>query len=186
MKNLLLVLLVITSLPAIAQKDNFSMPRNEQGEIEYLEVVSVDSATQETLYSRARLFVANAFTSATDVTKLEDAVTSTIITKGIMKVPINPNKKSVRTFVKFKFTIQCKDDRYKYSVSELYHEDNSYKYSFTGGPLELEKPLCGGFFMPKYAWHNIKVSTDKEIKEFIGYLRTTMAGQEKFSSNDNW
>ncbi|MDR6565447.1 DUF4468 domain-containing protein [Chitinophaga ginsengisegetis] len=186
MKYLLSTLLTIAPLLLKAQEVPF--PINENGSIEYTEVVQVDSVSEQQLYSRARLFVANAFKSATDVTQLEDAATFTLVTKGnLPRFYSNPFNKTQGGYVSFKFTVQCRPGRYKYSVTDLIHKQSAVSTIHdSGGVLTNEVPDCGRLNLPLKSWKRIKVQTDHDIHLFIDELKQTMAGKADFSGNDNW
>jgi len=171
MKKCLLLLLLLPTFTSQAQEMPVKFPLNDKGNIEFAEVVAVDSVTAKELYSRARLFVANGFRSSTDVTKLEDTETLTIVTKGYMpRYYSNPFNSSHGGHVRFKFTIQCKEGRYKYSIEDVVHEDDVVG---NGGPLELDKPLSKWGFTKK-TWDKLKKKTFVEINGFIAELTTTM------------
>lgn len=184
--KILFVHLFMLLLWQASRSQDVKLPTNERGEIEFTEVISVDSAGSSTLYSRARLFVANAFNSSTDVTKLEDASTGTIVTKGLLpRNYINPFNKGQGGHVSFKLTIQCKDGRYRYSVTDFVHQDRLHS-SFTGGPLENERPQCGTFNMPRKSWEKIKSETAARVERFVAEMKATMNGSTVFSANDDW
>lgn len=186
MKYLLFVLLITASVPLKAQEISF--PKNESGNIEYTEVIALDSASGQQLYSRARLFVANAFKSATDVTQLEDPTTFTLITKGnLPRFYSNPFNKTQGGYVSFKFTVQCRAGRYKYSVTDLIHKQSAVSTIHdSGGSLTNEIPDCGRLNLPLKSWKRLKVQADHDINLFIGELKQTMAGKTEFSGKDNW
>ncbi len=179
MKNILaLSLLVLLSTRVHSQEVVF--PRNAEGRIEFTEVVSVDSASPSALYSRSKLFVAHAFNSAPDVTKLDDPATSTLITKGLLpRNYTNPFNRAHGGNVQFTLTIQCKDGRYKYTLTDLVHIDN---VSVGGGPLENDSPTSK-MYITKKAWAKIKQETSTRISALIDELKKTMT---QSSGNDNW
>lgn len=163
------------------------LPTNERGEVEYSEIVSVDSVSQKALFSRSKLFVANAFVSAKDVTSLDDLETSTVITKG--NIPwyyTNGFGSTPGGTVSFKFTIQCKEGRYRYSVSNFVHTDMRRNGDYSGGAFENEKAACGSFLMPKRTWNKVKSDINQSVLEFLGDLKNTMAGRGSFSEQNNW
>lgn len=112
MKSFLSTLLFL--LPLFLHAQDPELPVNANGIIEYTAVVSVDSITEQQFYSRAKLFITNAFNSATDVTKLDDPVSFTVITKGnLLRYHSNPFNQTQGGYVAFKFTVQCPVGRYK-------------------------------------------------------------------------
>lgn len=181
-----LVGLPFMSLYSQGFKGTIDLPRNDKGLIEYSSVIQMDTCSAEILYSRAKLFIANYFNSAPDVTKLEDASSHTLVVKALFpRIYTNPFNKAHGGNVKFQFTIQCKNGRYKYAINNLVHSDINANGNFSGGDLENEKPLCGTFFMTRKIWYKIKAESDQYANQMISNLKTTMAGSENFTS-DNW
>jgi hypothetical protein len=119
MKLLLLTSFIIAHSFASGQSVD-TIPKNAQGMYEYTEVVKLDSASADKLYSNAKLFIVDAFKSGKNVTQLNDDNTKTvaasgndkIITKGFVGSAIDKR-------VKFRILIQCKDGRYKYTINNF-------------------------------------------------------------------
>jgi len=184
MKYLPLFILVILS-PNLYAQESTRLPVNQSGMVEFTKVITVDSVTGKELYSRARLFVANSFRDSKEVTQLEDAESLTLVTKGLFpRLYTWPMNKNIGGNVRFKFTIQCKDGRFRYSVSDLVHEDTytAMGFNYSGGPLGLEKAECGKC-MTKKTWDGIKSKTSKDIQAFLVDLEKSMTQQK---TADNW
>ena len=183
MKNYLILsaLCLFTHL-SIAQTSN-----DAENSSTYIEVVNVDSVSAETLYSRAKMFVANEFNSATDVTKLDAPTTMTLIIKArLPRNYTNPFNHAFGGAVRFRFVIQCKDGRYKYVLDELVHEDKQPAGDYSGGSLANEKPACGGLFMTKKGWAKIKADTVSHLKKFVSDLEVAMRTDDAFNDNNRW
>lgn len=183
MKQAFLILsLLISAIYVSAQSS--TMPVNESGKIEFTSIVLVDSSNAATLYSKSKLFIANTFVSAKDVTQLADEETKTVVVKGLIPIEI----KSMGKYWPFgnvyaKITIQCKDGRYKYSITDLVHEHRTVKNDVSGGNLENEKPICGTLFMPKKQWEAVKECTNEKVKALIAKLTKEMVST---ASTDKW
>lgn len=152
-------------------------PINSNGEIEYTEVVFVDSTSSDNLYSRAKMCIAESFKSAKDVVQNDDAFTKQILIKGNIKADYSWNPLAVCPgFINFTMTVFCKDNRYKYSVKPENHLFGiGCKVSGTGGGSLLnEKPSCGTFNMPKSYWIDIKSKANKEFRVFIEKFKKEM------------
>lgn len=174
----LILALMLTPLSVFAQ----DLPRNETGRIEYTEVVKVDSANAAILYSNAKIFIAKSFKSAKNVTDLSDENSKTVIIKGNMPVSV----RSMGSFwdygvVWFQISIQCKDGRYKYSITDFVHEDKPGPRGANGGSLESEKPECGTLKLPKKYWEYIKTDADQTTKTLIADMKKAMV-----PTGDNW
>ena len=117
MKLLLIAFLLI---PFVSHSQSDSIPINADGKYEYSEVVNVDSASAQKLYSNAKIFIVTAFKSGKAVTQLNDDAAKTVagngteqvFTKGLVGSAINK-------FIKFRILIQSKDGRYKYSITNF-------------------------------------------------------------------
>ena len=152
MRLFFLIALFTTVRLAHAQQ----LPVNEDGKIEFTDVVQVDSANEQTLFSRARIFVARSFSAANDVTVVEDANTFTLIAKGLL--PRNYTSRLNRDFggqVRFRLIIQCRPGRYRYVMTDFVHRD-VIKRDYSGGALERETPECGRLAISRKAWKDIK------------------------------
>jgi len=89
---------------------------NEEKLIEYSEVVQVESASKDALYSAARLWFADTFKSSDSVLELEDRASGTLVGRGWMPVN-NGGLASRQLWTSIK--IQCKEGRYKYTIYDI-------------------------------------------------------------------
>jgi len=173
MKLLYLTFLFFLSLMSNAQ---VNLPLNDKGEVEYSEVVNVDSVSADELYNRAKLFIADMFVSARSVIQHDDAANKQILDKGNISADYSWNPLSnCPAHVDFTFTIFFKDNKYKYSLKPQNHVfEPACKLTGGGGNLAGEKPECGTFNMPKLFWNDIKLKADSDFKKFIESLKVGM------------
>lgn len=162
MKSSLFTFLIIVHLFALGQSVD-TIPKNANGMYEYTEVVKVDSASADKLYSNAKLFIVDAFKSGKDVTQLNDDNTKTIAASGNDKIVTKGYIGSaIDKRVRFRILIQCKDGRYKYTI-------NNFEASFFSDmvnktvPLEEEKKFKN------------KLLTKKQTVEFYQSLNNDMS-----------
>lgn len=143
----------------------------------YTGVVQADSMSAKSLQSRAKLFVAEAFKSAKDVTQMDDPDGGIIMVKGTMapviKAPLLGHIEY--GYVSFTIKIQVKDGRYKYTFSDFYHEAHEQNKG-SGGSLTNHKPACGTFIMTMGYWRQIKAYTNGQVIEQIAHLQEKMKG----------
>jgi hypothetical protein len=174
----LLALSIFLSI-AVNSFSQTKWPTLENGDFGWSEVVDVDSADAKTLYTRARMFLANIYKSAKDVTQMEDEPSKTIIIKAVLRNRV----KAVLTgwtpygYTSYTVQIQCKDGRYKFELKDFYHngESNGVAHmSYTGGSLNQEK----GQRFPLKQWGYIK---DQAAEEVI-VLKTAI---KKFMASNN-
>jgi len=157
------------------------MPLDSQtGLYTYSEVVTADSVGTEQLYSRAKVAITKLFNSGKDVTQVTDDNNFQIIGKGFTTVIAKAFMASVPLDIWFTLTIQCRDGRYKYIVSNFEQKGNSYA-SYTYGALEQDKPRG----MPEKTWQQVKKETDDKMKDMVFELKKIMSSSSN-SNSDNW
>lgn len=173
-------------IPATIFSQVIELPTNEQtGKVVYEGVVEVDSVFAGQLYSRAKLWLANAFVKSKNVIDLDDPSGNTIIAKGNAPVIIMGNfGKESGGYISFKLSLFFKDGRYKYILTDFDHVYDGGKAGFgSGGDIENEKPACGTFYLTMKNWTRIKDQTDKIANGLVISLQTEMVkGQE----TENW
>lgn len=174
MKHLFIIVLIVNSLYTMGQ---VKFPVNESGEIEYTEVIIVDSTSADKLYSRAKMGIAELFKSAQNVIQNDDAVNKQILVKGNVKADYSWNPLSnCPGHIDFTMVILCKDNRYKYILTPSNHVfEPSCKLTGGGGNLLSEKPSCGTFNMPKNYWEEIKSKANTDFLTLIDLLKKKMA-----------
>lgn len=141
-------------------------------EILFTEVVNVDSSTAKELYSRAKLFVADAYKSSKSVTDLNDDEAKIILIKPMMKVAYKDFLTNIPYYVQYQMKIECKDNRYRYSVEGhtlLVPSSRSLVddlYSFTE-----KKP----FLFSKKSWIGLQNQAILDTKTTIYLLKKAMS-----------
>lgn len=109
--SMLIVLLATT--PAAAKSKEPPFPKDEDGRYHLQEVVQVDGVSADELYSRARLWVAEAWKSAPDVTKYDEE--NRVIIKGLITAKYTVGTKDVRVTTR----IETRDGRYRVAFSDF-------------------------------------------------------------------
>lgn len=181
MKKLIFCLFaIITTIAAFSQTD--SIPKNEQGNYEYSDVVQVDSASAQKLYSNAKIFSVTAFKSGKDVTQLNDENAKTVAGNGTMRVYFKGYLNSgIDYFVKFKLIIQCKDERYKYTF-------NNFEFAAATARVSFSIPVEDDQRLKHYATNKMKAQLleqiNNNVKQMIQTLKKTMAS--KTESTQDW
>ena len=115
MEKAILLFFVLFSAGIYAQTDTIcgSIPYKD-GKVCYEGVVQADKLTAESLYNNAKIWIANNFGSAKSVIQT-DIPNSSIVIKGVLK-------EDGFTTYNFTLTLQFKDNRYKYILTDLvYH-----------------------------------------------------------------
>jgi hypothetical protein len=177
MKKLLICLFTVTiATTAFSQSD--SLQKNQEGIYEMSEVVNVDSASADDLYSNAKKFVAVHFVSGKAVTQLNDDNSKTVVGKGVMQVSIKPGfGKAIPVNVKYTFTIQAKDGRYKYAIGNfLFHNTETTTVTLEDESYWNQKKLA------RKIWADVKMQIYAHSSELVSLLKKDMAS----SKTENW
>ena len=178
MKNTILLLLFIPFFShAQVYKDDI-FPTDSAGNIVITEVIKVDSANAQELYSRAKLFVAKIYVSNKAVTQLNDDVAKTILIKPVIKnIATSWLGNAEYGYTSYDLMIECKDCRYRYTFSHFVHHYETAAYGslqdLGGGFLEQKKPAHG----TAKNWYQVK----NQDLVHIAQLQTDL--KEKMKAN---
>lgn len=159
LKYPLVLLLVFFSLFASSQnteakaKDEDEVPKKKV-ETKLTEVISTDSLPSSELLNRAINWV-----KAESTKYLKKGGTSTgskaecMASFSIKPKELNPEVDYTGKIV-MKVVIECKDSKYRYTVSEIKHVSKSGKTS--GGSIDNVVPECGSMVMKDMTWKKLK------------------------------
>lgn len=190
MKNLILFFLFITTSCAIQKyagtinpEDIYSI-KNDQ--IHYEGVVPVDNANANDLFTRGKLFIAENYVSSPDVTKLEDKDSGILLIKALFSIAHN-NLVS-RGRVSYSLKIETKDNRYKYTITNIRYKFNvTYQYINKDFDEDL---IQWGF---SSAGYDSKSSYDKlmgfhqSINDyFLNLINTLNTQMQRETKGDDW
>ena len=180
MKKILFVLvLIFTTQQVLSQELPIS---DKTGEVLYESVVSVDGASSEELYIRATEWFAKRFNSANDVIQMQDKEAGKIIGKGAFR--IKKGLYVVGSQVHYTISIFAKEGRYKYAITDIYHEANKDYPRNRGGSLSNEKPDCGHQRILKKVWRKIKSATHQYCTALSKDITLYMS--ETNNEDDDW
>lgn len=181
-----LLIIGILFIPFFSFSQKSSLPINKEGKVEYSETVIADSIDAATLYSRAKLCIAENFVDNKAVTQLNDDAAKQIVAKGALKVSCRYlGANHPYGYMRFSITLQAKDSKYRFFISDFVHECHEFKDDASGGAIERDKPRCGGLVMTKKCWNEIKEQTDQTITSLIEVLKDYMLGKAK-TTKDTW
>ena len=142
--HLILLLIIACSLNTRAQ-----LPANESGEILFTDVVKAEGLSKSEIYDGAKFWIVSTLKSGDNMVELSGDESDRIVGTGniILKdVPIRGESWKTREItLNFKFIILCKDDRYKYEVSNFlirYVYNNAYDvHTVSCSPDDIEVPI---------------------------------------------
>lgn len=119
-------LLVLTFVVSTSAQSPVLPVNPETGKITYTAIVKVDSLfTKEILFQRATKWFAQTYKSAQDVIQLQDKETGMLVGKGV--IPVYYQSMGVNQqdgYMNYTFTLQVKDGRYRYELTNIYHQPN--------------------------------------------------------------
>jgi hypothetical protein len=135
--------------------------------------------TKDTLYNRALHWCSTFFKNAQDVTKIRDKESGKV--QGIARfklynAPLKDGTKTDGGEVSYTFTIENKDNKYRYKITDLNMKSTSYQ------PLEKWMNKKDPYYTPQ--WDDYLVQVDKYMQDFIKSLKKGMVEAKKV--NDNW
>jgi len=135
---------------------------------------------QDTLYYRALHWVNTFFKNPIEVTKIRDKENGKIEGIHRFKVYNTPLKDGTKTdggLISYTFIIECKENRYRYKITDLNLKSLSYY------PLEKWLNKKDPYYTPE--WDNYLTQVDKYMQEFIKSLKKGMLEAIKVDDN-NW
>lgn len=183
MKKLALFFSIIVFTPMISTCQDTKFPIDSlTGKIRYSDVINVENASSNELYLRAKAWFAHSFNSAQNVIQFDDKESGKIIGKGLFSVRTVTLGSHDAGNIKFTIEIQVKDGKYKYIITDIWHEPGSSSI-VSPGDLTLEKPGGGIMTMGMQNWKGIKSQTDNKINNLIDSLKIAMS---KKDDNGDW
>lgn len=153
-RGLVVLLFGLTAGPLLVAAELERPPLDEEtGRYSYQDVVSVEGVPDDDLYSRAKAWVATAYTSANDVIQLDDAAAGRLIVKGNFAITYYLD----RAWIHHTLTVEVKDGRYRYTLTDFVFENE-----YWSAPLEMEKKFVG--------------QKKKVFRQVIEHAEATIAG----------
>lgn len=104
----------------------------------FTNVVEVDNKSSAELFDQAKIWIINSYNSPKRVIEIEDKDLGTIVAKGV--IGVNARALGIEKpfgYVEYKFTINVKDGRYRYRLTDFYY----YPEDCAGEKLEY-KVFC--------------------------------------------
>lgn len=144
MRLLIILLSISISIVVNAQ----SLPLDKNGKVNFSDVYEMDSLTKLELFSRAKLFISETFTSADAVIDLEDQTSGVIVAKGWSKIEIQWAGVTVPQKLWYSIKIYCKEGKYKYEITDLYFQGFPNQYNMHPVKQPVEPVVVDGLTKP--------------------------------------
>lgn len=166
-------------MPLFLTAQSFPM---KDGKITYQGVEELPGKSKSEIISSAKVWFAKVFKDSRDVLELVDADAGRLVANA--SLGDLPGVSTVRGAVFFTITIECKDGKYRYIMSDFNHRWLHKEASVDGGPLEDEKADGGGMTrMQTRVWNNYKKFTFEAMPQVQQSLIESMS---KSSIKDDW
>ena len=163
-----------------------------QEPLTYTEIMQADGISKMELYTRAKLWFANAYNSANDVLQMDNKEGGQIIGKAIMQYKPTVFSGSAATKGNIKYTIKIfvKEGRYKYEITDFIHDPNGNRYGKWSMSLITTNEEC---YSPKpmaknwsdKVWRDIKNQIENNMNPLIVSLKQGMIKQVE-TETDDW
>lgn len=148
---------------------------NDKGEIEYQEVVALDSLSKEAIYNRAKRMFVTLFKDSRNVLELDDKESGSLIGNGNTDVYYHTGYLNVNAHATFWFTIEIdiKDGRYRLTLNNFENEFAATQYtSRDRSSLEVMFPANEE---PNKFSKNLKAADLMEIDSLMRRIKKMMA-----------
>jgi Domain of unknown function (DUF4468) with TBP-like fold len=183
-----IIFLIILSIPllALAQTDSL---------MSFSDVVHIDSASKDQLFTRAQLWVNDAFKSGKDVTQLFDKEAGTIAGKANFDANVLVYNKRYPMLFTFSFKILVKDGRYKYIFDDFNdrgldtHNGVDGYYSFgimTSSKTTDHKETFVSKDRMNKILNSAQEEVEKEVQLLIDGLKLSMATSSFTRKNEDF
>jgi hypothetical protein len=155
------------------------------------DVIAVDNATKDQLYSAALTWTTTAFKSGKATTDLADSIGGRIIVKP--EIAFEPASfiggACTRGVISYTMTIAVKDGRYKYEIGSFVHSYRGATCDNPGGcnyglvtDGKWAGPRCASSGADIKNWLKLQALAQSEIQRLVSSLKPAMAK----AASDNW
>ena len=173
MKGLKYVLIIFIGFP-ILSNGQVELPIDESGNVVYTEVVALQGKTKKQLYDKAKLWMVSTLKSGDNMVELGGDNSDQIIGTGNIslediKPPVNRNAQLISVYLNFKFIVFCKEERFKYELSNI-----TLSYISRDIPLMTDTPVVTNLVELKYPSY---IKNKQKIGEFQSQTKN-MAHQD--------
>ena len=183
-KFLILPASILIAFFTSAQKSAYqapNMPVDEETKlITYSNVIEVPSTGKSELYKRAESWMMTYFKNPTEVIRERDSSAAKITGKPRFRIYNEPGENGVKMdagLVQYSLTFACKENKYKYTISEINWKQASY-FPVEKWVEQKDRYKQNNYFL---------FQTDSIIKkEIIQNFEKAMKTAPKKSNKDDW
>jgi len=156
----------------------------KKNETKITEVVNTDSLPASELLQRAVNWVKKESTTYGK----SSGVTTGAKAECTATFPVKPKELNPEVDytgkISMKIAIECKDNRYKYTVSQIKHISTSGKT--TAGSIDNKVPECGSMAMGDIVWKKLKGEALRGANKVVEDLKEGMKKDSKDVEKEEW
>lgn len=180
----LLCFLTVLSISGFSQEKPEEDAPKKKNEIKISEVITTDSLPSSELLQRAVNWVkieSSRYGKTTGITTGSKA--ECMATFPVKPKELNPEFDYTGK-ISMKVTIECKDNKYKYTVSNIRHISASGKSS--AGSIDNKVPECGSMVMGDLVWKKLKGIALKSVGVVVEDIKEGMLKSSADAGKDEW
>jgi hypothetical protein len=166
---------------AVKEEDEFAEKRTET---KLTEVVVTDSLPPGELLQRA----VNWIKVESKKYKKSSGTTTSSKAECTASFPVKPKELNPEVDytgkITMKVVIDCKDNRYKYTISEIKHISKSGRT--TAGSIDNKVPECGSQIMHELAWKKLKGEALRDAALVVTDIKEGMMKISKEAGKEEW
>ena len=180
-----LFMLVLFGTSSLAQTGNLDEEfKSKNTEVKFTEVVAMDSIMGSELVKRAAIWIKHESTiykkkSGGSSNGKFDCVVSFLIKSKELNPRIDITGK-----INMKVVIECKDNKYRYIVSEITHISKTG--TTNGGRIDNLVPDCGSASMDDLTWKKVKSEAMRDAAWVVSEIKEVMQKNSADSAAENW
>jgi hypothetical protein len=188
MRHALMTLMIIIPTISFGQLLD-ELPKDENGNLNYNEVIQVDSIKKDELYLRSKQFFVDVFKSAKDVIQMDDKEAGVVVGKGFNDIYIKVMGIATSIQMWYTIKIQSKEGRYKYEIYDIYFKSYPGQYGTTTTRAEEMFDKRTYFRKngdPRDVQEKYKIETTLKANSLVTAIKTTMNKPVTSSDKKDW
>lgn len=176
--------LLFLSLHIYSQKIDEDDAPKKKNETKITEVVTTDSLPASELLQRAVNWVKqenNHYSKTSGATTGSKA--ECVVTFPVKPKELNPEV-DYSGKISMKVSIECKDNKYKYTVAQIKHNSTSGKA--TAGSIDNKVPECGSMVMSEIVWKKLRGEALRASAKVVDDIKEGMQKSSTETVKEEW
>ena len=167
------------------------LPKDENGNLNFNEVIQIDNTKKDELYIRSKQFFVDTFKSANDVIQMDDKEAGVVIGKGYNDIYIKIMGVNNAVQMWYTIKIQSKEGRYKYEIYDIYFKiyPSQYGGSTEATTIRAEETFDRKKYYkkngdPKDIPEKYKIETVNKVNSLVKDIKVTMMKVSSTNKSD--